>query len=163
FVVVSAADVLQDRVAPGVLAGRIVFVGATALGIGEFVATPLDPRFPGVGVHATAVDNIARGDALSRPAPILAVELVLTVAGGDGAPPGLAGLRRDAARPRRWGHRSLAGRRVVASAARGVRLAALSVDRAGDQRAGVDRTDGDRRAAARPSGRRAARTGRAAR
>jgi HD-GYP domain-containing protein (c-di-GMP phosphodiesterase class II) len=85
FVEVSAADVLRDRVAPGALAGRVVFVGATALGIGEFVATPLDRRFPGVGVHATAVDNITRGDGLSRPASIPAVELGLTLAAGVAA------------------------------------------------------------------------------
>jgi signal transduction histidine kinase/CheY-like chemotaxis protein len=77
FPYVSAADVLAERLAPGTLQGRIVFVGASALGIRKVVATPIDPVFPGVEVHATVVDNILRGDFLQRPPWATALELSL--------------------------------------------------------------------------------------
>ncbi len=85
FPYVSAADVLADHLSPGTLRGRIVFVGASALGIRKVVATPLDPLFPGVEVHTTVVDNILRGDFLRRPdwATGLELSLVLGLAVGN--------------------------------------------------------------------------------
>lgn len=62
----SAVDVLEGRVAPEALRGRIAFVGTTALGTREVVATPLDTLFTGVEVQATAADNLLQGDALRR-------------------------------------------------------------------------------------------------
>lgn len=62
----SAVDVLDRRHAAGALRGRIVFVGTTALGTREVVATPLDTLFTGVEVQATVADNLLQGDALRR-------------------------------------------------------------------------------------------------
>ncbi|MBW4055162.1 MAG: CHASE2 domain-containing protein [Proteobacteria bacterium] len=58
----SAAAVLEGRVPRKKLAGRVVLLGATAVGIGDSVATPVDQRLPGVQAHAIAADNILRGD-----------------------------------------------------------------------------------------------------
>ncbi|MDZ4200261.1 MAG: adenylate/guanylate cyclase domain-containing protein, partial [Kiritimatiellia bacterium] len=41
---------------------RIVFVGTSAAGLKDLVATPMEAEFPGVAVHATAVDNMLAGD-----------------------------------------------------------------------------------------------------
>jgi len=79
FPYVSAADVLAERLVPGTLQGRIVFVGTSALGIREVVATPVDPLFPGVEMHATVVDNLLRGDFLRRPPWAAALELSLVL------------------------------------------------------------------------------------
>ncbi|HUL22799.1 MAG TPA: CHASE2 domain-containing protein [Thermodesulfobacteriota bacterium] len=68
FDYISAADILADRISKGRIQGKIVFVGTSASGLKELKATPLDPVFPGVEVHATVVDNILRRDFLSRPA-----------------------------------------------------------------------------------------------
>ncbi len=81
FNYVSAGDVLSDRIPREKIEGKIVFVGTTASGMKEFKATPFDPIFPGVEVHATVADNILKKDFLSRPkwAPGLESLLVLVL------------------------------------------------------------------------------------
>jgi len=81
FPFISAADVMAGRAAPGTFRDKVVFVGATALGTQELVATPLDPRFIGVEVQATVTDNLLQGDFLHRPADAPLVEAVVTVTG----------------------------------------------------------------------------------
>ena len=78
---------------------KLVFVGATALGTQELVATPHDPRFIGVEVQATVADNLLRGDFLRRPA-----EAPLVEAGPTLAAAALVACGRGAIRRRRaWG------------------------------------------------------------
>jgi hypothetical protein len=79
FPYVSAADVLEGHVADGRLRGKIVFVGTTALGTREVVATPLDTLFAGVEVQATVADNLLRQDFLWRAGPGAALETQLVV------------------------------------------------------------------------------------
>jgi HD-GYP domain-containing protein (c-di-GMP phosphodiesterase class II) len=68
----SAAALLEGRVAPGTLTGRVVLVGATATGMGEAVTTPVkvSSLLSGVQVHAIAAENILSGD-FARNAPWL--------------------------------------------------------------------------------------------
>ena len=68
FPYLSAADVVHGRVNPGALTNKIVFVGTTALGTREVVATPLDTLFVGVEVQATIADNLLQQDFIVRPA-----------------------------------------------------------------------------------------------
>ncbi len=58
FEVIEAADVLHGRVERGTFDGQIVFVGATALGLRDVVATSFDSSFPGLLVHATVASNL---------------------------------------------------------------------------------------------------------
>ena len=58
----SASDVIAHRVAAGALAGKIVLVGASAFGLGDRLSTPVGADFPGVEVHANAIDTILSGD-----------------------------------------------------------------------------------------------------
>ena len=67
FDYVSAADILSDRIPDEKIQGKIVFVGTSASGLKELRATPFDPVFPGVEVHATVVDNILKRDFIFRP------------------------------------------------------------------------------------------------
>ena len=67
FTYVSAADVLSGQVPDGTLRNKIVFVGTTALGTREVVATPLDTLFAGVEVQATVADNLLQQDFIRRP------------------------------------------------------------------------------------------------
>jgi HD-GYP domain-containing protein (c-di-GMP phosphodiesterase class II) len=67
FPYLSAADVLRGHVAGGTLRNKIVFVGTTALGTREVVATPLDTLFAGVEVQATVADNLLEQDFIRRP------------------------------------------------------------------------------------------------
>jgi HD-GYP domain-containing protein (c-di-GMP phosphodiesterase class II) len=96
----SAADVLAQQLPAGALRGKIVFVGTTALGTREVVATPLDTLFAGVEVQATVADNLLQQDFIRRPALGTTLEslvvLVLGVAMAAlvariGVGPGLAG------------------------------------------------------------------------
>ena len=52
FASVSAADVLAGRADPGLFSGVVVLVGATAFGLSDAVATPLNPVASGLEVHA---------------------------------------------------------------------------------------------------------------
>lgn len=58
----SAWELLEGHVAPGELQGRVVFVGATATGMGEAVVTPVNSLLSGVQVHAIAAENILNSD-----------------------------------------------------------------------------------------------------
>jgi adenylate cyclase len=64
----SAADLLEGKLPPGTLRGRVVFIGGTATGMGEAVATPTNALLSGVQLHAVVAENILRGDH-ARPAP----------------------------------------------------------------------------------------------
>ncbi len=57
----SFADVAKGRVDPALLKNKILFVGATALGIYDMRVTPFHGNTPGVEVHATIADNIISG------------------------------------------------------------------------------------------------------
>jgi adenylate cyclase len=53
-----AADLLAGRIPTGALDGRLVFLGATEVGLGDLQATPLGGEMPGVEVHAQVADNL---------------------------------------------------------------------------------------------------------
>ncbi|RME82646.1 MAG: adenylate/guanylate cyclase domain-containing protein [Zetaproteobacteria bacterium] len=72
--VVSAAEVLEGRVAKEALAGKLAFVGFTATGLVDIRPTPLDPLTPGVEVHATIAENLSRGLFIARPPAAVAAE-----------------------------------------------------------------------------------------
>jgi adenylate cyclase len=80
---------------------KVVLVGINAEGYADVVPTPLSKDFPGVELHATALDNLLRGDAL-RPiggelllgagAALLATVLVFVLPGTLWPALALAGL-----------------------------------------------------------------------
>ena len=84
FPYVSAADVLTGRVDNDAVRNKIVFVGTTALGTREVVATPLDTLFVGVEVQATIADNLLQQDFLARAAHATVLEIALVFVLGSG-------------------------------------------------------------------------------
>jgi adenylate cyclase len=64
---ISAKAVLERTAPREEIEGRIVFVGALAVGLGDVRATPLEPIVPGVEVHAQIVEALTSGALLSRP------------------------------------------------------------------------------------------------
>ena len=64
---IPAWKVLQANPDLSDLAGKIVFVGASASLLGDIVATPLDPSTPGVEAHAQLIEQILSGVTLERP------------------------------------------------------------------------------------------------
>jgi len=63
----SATDVIHGRILANALKGKIVLVGATAIGIYDIRVTPFDSVFPGLEVHANAIDSILQQQFLYRP------------------------------------------------------------------------------------------------
>lgn len=66
FATYSAADILGSPLPD--LRGRVAIVGPTASGLGDNHVTPTARVFPGIEIHATALDNLLQNDALIRPA-----------------------------------------------------------------------------------------------
>jgi adenylate cyclase len=62
----SAAAVLSGEIASDSIQDRIVVVGATVTGGGDFFPTPFDPVMPGVEVISTAITHLVAGDGLLR-------------------------------------------------------------------------------------------------
>jgi adenylate cyclase len=63
----SMADVIDGAVAPSTFNGKIVLVGATAIGIGDLRTTPFDAlNAMGVEVHANALDNMLNSSHSGR-------------------------------------------------------------------------------------------------
>jgi adenylate cyclase len=59
---VAATDLLRGAAPPDALRAKLVLLGVTAVAVGDVRATPLDPVFPGVEIHANVLDNVLRGD-----------------------------------------------------------------------------------------------------
>jgi adenylate cyclase len=81
----SAVDVMSGRTPADDFRDKLVFVGTTALGTREVVATPLDTLFAGVEVQATVADNLLQQDFVYRPEHGVAVEAQVVLALGIAA------------------------------------------------------------------------------
>ena len=82
FPYISAKDVLNDKVDPKELKGKIIFLGTSASGLMDIRVSPLDQIYPGVEVHATVVDNILSKDFIYRPSWAPGLELLLILLWG---------------------------------------------------------------------------------
>lgn len=69
YTVVPAADVLNLSVPPTVLAGRLVVVGSSSLGLTDRVSTPLTPSTSGMLVHVAALSSLLDEQTGLAPAP----------------------------------------------------------------------------------------------
>ena len=73
---IPAWKVLQNGADLSDLAGKMIFIGASASMLNDIVATPLDPSTPGVEAHAQLVEQILSGVTLQRPDWAPGAELV---------------------------------------------------------------------------------------
>lgn len=74
----SFADVARGDVDPGLLAGKTVLVGATAVELGDNVATPIYRSLPGVFVQMLAAQSLLQDRALRQVHLLATVALLLT-------------------------------------------------------------------------------------
>ena len=79
---ISVRDLLAGRVAKDEIAGRHIFIGASATGLMDLRTTPLAPSLPGVEIHAQALEQMLSGEHLSRPSWATGAELVFLVLAG---------------------------------------------------------------------------------
>jgi len=78
---ISALDIYEKRVKPEEIEGKIAFLGTSAAGLLDLRSTPFDSVFPGVEVHANALENILGGDFLSKPIWAAGVDTLTIIAG----------------------------------------------------------------------------------
>jgi adenylate cyclase len=64
---VSAVDVLQGRAPPDRIAGKLVLVGTSAVGLQDTKTTPISPVMPGVEIHAQVLESALTGAGVSQP------------------------------------------------------------------------------------------------
>ena len=77
-----AYRVIDGTFDPKEIKGRHVFIGASATGLLDLRATPLESAVPGVEVHAQALEQMLAGEHLQRPAYATGAELVFLVVAG---------------------------------------------------------------------------------
>lgn len=73
---ISAVRIIDGDFDKRDIAGRYVMIGATAAGLLDLRATPLEASTPGVEVHAQALEQILSGDSVVRPAYATGAELL---------------------------------------------------------------------------------------
>jgi adenylate cyclase len=69
FRYISYYDVLKRRVPPPFFKDKIILVGASAAGLMDLRATPIQGVYPGVEIHATLIQNIINNDFLVKAKP----------------------------------------------------------------------------------------------
>ena len=82
FPYISATDVLNGHIDEEILEGAIVLIGASAVGIADLVATPVENIYPGVEVHANMIRAILDKKFYSEPAWADGANLIITLAIG---------------------------------------------------------------------------------
>jgi adenylate cyclase len=78
----SAIDLLEGRIAREEIAGRIALIGASAPGLFDLRATPLNTVVAGVEIHAQAIEQVIAGNMLHRPDLSTGLEVVFTTLAG---------------------------------------------------------------------------------
>ncbi|MCZ6861113.1 MAG: adenylate/guanylate cyclase domain-containing protein [Alphaproteobacteria bacterium] len=79
---IPAWRVLAGKIERREIAGRIVFIGATAAGLRDLRATTLEVGVPGVEIHAQLIEQIVTGTFLRRPDFITGIELLFVLIAG---------------------------------------------------------------------------------
>ncbi len=67
FEYISAYDILNHSFDMKKLEGKIALIGTSAMGLHDLRATPYESIFPGVEIHANAIDNILLEDFIAQP------------------------------------------------------------------------------------------------
>lgn len=82
FPYVSLADILNDRVKPERLKGKVAIVGTTSPGLQDVRSTPVDSAYPGVEIHANMISAMINDGLKQKPPYMLGAEVLLLLIGG---------------------------------------------------------------------------------
>lgn len=82
FPYVSATDVIHATAPTDLLEGRIALIGATAAGLQDLRATPVQADYPGVEIHANMIAGILDETIKESPAYTLGAEFLLVLGSG---------------------------------------------------------------------------------
>jgi adenylate cyclase len=78
----SLVDVMNERIDPAELKGKIALVGTTAPGLLDLRATPVGAVYPGVEVHANMIAGILDDKIKQRPPYVLGAEFTILLVAG---------------------------------------------------------------------------------
>lgn len=76
---VSAVDVLSGKVEHDAIAGKLVLIGTSAVGLLDVKTTPVAAVMAGVEIHAQILESILDGDALVEPQYGIVIELLIAI------------------------------------------------------------------------------------
>jgi adenylate cyclase len=71
---VPAINVLDRTVAPDKVAGKLVLIGTSAVGLNDIKTTPVSRAMPGVEIHAQVLESALTGSVISQPIYGIVVE-----------------------------------------------------------------------------------------
>jgi adenylate cyclase len=71
---VPAINVLEKNVAPDMIAGKLVLIGTSAVGLNDIKTTPVSRAMPGVEIHAQVLETTLTGEVISTPIYGIAIE-----------------------------------------------------------------------------------------
>ena len=71
---VSAVDVLDNRVPQDRIAGKLVLIGTSSVGLNDIKTTPVSPAMPGVEIHAQVLESALTGAVVVQPNYGIALE-----------------------------------------------------------------------------------------
>lgn len=75
----SLASLKPDPALADKISGRIVLIGASAIGLRNLVSTPLSGETPGVMVHAAAIEQMLAREFLTRPDWAIGAEVAMAI------------------------------------------------------------------------------------
>ena len=71
---VPAINVMEKNVAPDMIAGKLVLIGTSAVGLNDIKTTPVSRAMPGVEIHAQVLESALTGAIISQPIYGIVVE-----------------------------------------------------------------------------------------
>jgi adenylate cyclase len=71
---VPAINVLERTVAPDKIAGKLVLIGTSAVGLNDIKTTPVSRAMPGVEIHAQVLESALTGQVISQPTNGIVIE-----------------------------------------------------------------------------------------
>ena len=79
FEYIPANQIMNDEVPADTLRDKVIFIGSSSDVLNDLWNTPVNPRMPGVEIHATAYTNMLDKSALERPINAWLVEGILLI------------------------------------------------------------------------------------
>lgn len=79
FKYISATDVINSKVDPKDIEGKIAIIGTSASGLFDLRSTPFDSIFPGVEIHANVIDNILTQNFIQKPSWVDGMNIVVII------------------------------------------------------------------------------------
>lgn len=86
FDILQSYEAIKNNQVPFIdlneLSGKICLVGVTATGLGDVKSIPIEPLYPGVGVHASIINSILNNDFIEKAPDFFTILIVIIIALG---------------------------------------------------------------------------------